>query len=182
MDSPEQWRWLWLVAAGFFAVAEMLTPASFFMAPFALGAFVAAILAFAGVSVPIEFFVFLVVSIATLIALRPLSRRLDRTVIDHRVGSRRLLGRSATVLTDIPAGDEVGMVRVDREEWRAQSVDGVAIPAGAQVKVADVVGTRVIVTVTSLPPEDSDGDGDGAATDPLPDPDTADPPPTDPAR
>jgi membrane protein implicated in regulation of membrane protease activity len=176
MDSPEQWRWLWLVAAGFFAVGEMLTPASFFMAPFALGSFVAAILAFAGVSVPVEFAVFLLVSIATLIALRPLSRRLDRTVIDQRVGSRRLLGRSATVLTAIPAGDEVGMVRVDREEWRAQSVDGVPIPAGAQVKVADVVGTRVIVTLTAVPPED--GDGDGAAADP----DTADPPPTDPAR
>ncbi|HKE75806.1 MAG TPA: NfeD family protein [Acidimicrobiales bacterium] len=180
MDSPEQWRWLWLVAAGFFAVAEMLTPVSFFMAPFALGSFVAAILAFAGVSVPIEFVVFLVVSIATLIALRPLSRRLDRTVIDHRVGSRRLLGRSATVLSAIPAGDEVGMVRVDREEWRAQSVDGAPIPAGAQVKVADVVGTRVIVTVTAPPPEVDDGDG--AAAEPEPDPDTADPPPTDSAR
>ena len=171
MDSPEQWRWLWLVAAGFFAVAEMLTPVSFFMAPFALGSFVAAILAFAGVSVPIEFVVFLVVSIATLVALRPLSRRLDRTVVDHRVGSRRLLGRPATVLTAIPAGDDVGLVRVDREEWRAQSLDGVPIPAGARVKVADVVGTRVIVTLTTPPPN---GDGSDA------DPDTADPPPTDP--
>jgi membrane protein implicated in regulation of membrane protease activity len=170
MDSPEQWRWLWLVAAGFFAVAEMLTPASFFMAPFAVGSFVAAILAFAGVSVPIEFVVFIVVSIATLVALRPLSRRLDRTVVDHRVGSRRLLGQSGTVLSAIPAGDDVGMVRVDREQWRAQSVDGVPIPAGARIRVADVVGTRVIVTVTALP----------ASDEPAADPDTADPPPTDP--
>jgi membrane protein implicated in regulation of membrane protease activity len=177
MDSPEQWRWLWLVAAGFFAVAEMLTPVSFFMAPFAVGSFVAAVLAFAGVSVPIEFAAFLIVSIATLVALRPLSHRLDRTVIDHRVGSRRLLGRSATVLTAIPAGDDVGMVRVDREEWRAQSLDGVPIPAGAQVKVADVVGTRVIVTLTGPPLDAGDLDADPEA-----DPDTADPPPPDTAR
>lgn len=172
MDSPEAWRWLWLVAAGFFAVAEMMTPASFFMAPFAVGSGAAAIVAFLGVNVPIEFAVFVVVSIATLVALRPLSRRLDRTVIDHRVGSRRLLGQSATVLSAIPGGNEVGMVRVDREQWRAQSVDGVPVPVGAQVRVADVVGTRVIVTVTAPPPP-----GEATA-----DPDGADPPPTDPAR
>lgn len=145
MDSPEQWRWLWLGAAALFAIGEMLTPVSFFMAPFALGSFVAAILAFAGVSVPIEFVVFLAVSVATLAALRPVSRRMDREAVDHGVGSRRLLGRQATVLKAIPAGDDLGMVRVDREQWRAQSLDGSAIPEGTTVRVADVVGTRVIV-------------------------------------
>ena len=51
MDSPEQWRWVWIVAAAVFAVGEMSTPGSFFMAPFAVGALVAAALSFAGVSV-----------------------------------------------------------------------------------------------------------------------------------
>ena len=37
------------------------------------------------------------------------------------------------------------MVRVDREEWRAQSVDGRAIPAGATVRVVRAEGTRVVV-------------------------------------
>ena len=46
MDSPEQWRWLWLVAAAVFAIGEMATPGSFFLAPFAVGAFVASLLAF----------------------------------------------------------------------------------------------------------------------------------------
>jgi membrane protein implicated in regulation of membrane protease activity len=36
-------------------------------------------------------------------------------------------------------------VRVDREEWRAQSTDGSGIPMGTAVRVADVQGTRVIV-------------------------------------
>jgi membrane protein implicated in regulation of membrane protease activity len=152
MDSPEQWRWLWLFAAAFFAIAEMVTPVSFFMAPFAVGSLAAAILAFAGVSVPIELIVFLVVSIATLIALRPLARRLDRQAIDDGVGSRRLIGRPATVTRDIPAGDEVGMVRVDREQWRAQSFDRTPLAEGAAVRVADVQGTRLIVAPVDLPP------------------------------
>jgi membrane protein implicated in regulation of membrane protease activity len=161
MDSPEQWRWLWLVAAAVFAIGEMATPGSFFLAPFAIGAFVASLLAFGGVSVPIEWAVFLGVSIAVLVALRPVARRLDRDAVDHGVGARRLLGRTATVLREVPAGDDVGMVRVDREEWRAQSIDGQAIPAGATVRVADVQGTRVIVAPldlgSGLPPIDESG-------------------------
>lgn len=152
MDSPEQWRWLWLFAAAFFAIAEMVTPVSFFMLPFAVGSLAAAILAFAGVSVPIELIVFLVVSIATLIALRPLARRLNRHVIDDGVGSRRLIGGTATVTRAIPAGDEVGMVRVDREEWRAQTPDGTPVAEGTAVRVADVQGTRLIVLPVDLPP------------------------------
>ena len=48
---------------------------------------------------------------------------------------------------------ELGMVRVDREEWRAQSTDGTPIAAGTVVRVADVQGTRVIVAVDNALPE-----------------------------
>jgi membrane protein implicated in regulation of membrane protease activity len=159
MDSPEQWRWLWLAAAAVFAIGEMATPGSFFLAPFAVGAFVAALLAFAGVSVTVEWIVFVVVSVVVLALLRPLARRLDRDALDHGVGSRRLVGRPATVVGAIPAGDEIGMVRIDREQWRAQSIDGTAIPAGVAVRVADVQGTRLIVApldpaaIASPPPD-----------------------------
>ena len=153
MDSPEQWRWIWLAATAVFAIGEMATPGSFFMAPFAVGALVASLLAFAGVSVGVEWLVFLAVSIVTLAALRPLARRLDRNALDHGVGSRRLDGSRATVLSDIPGESELGLVRVDREEWRAQSTDGTPIAAGTVVRVADVQGTRVIVVVDGPLPE-----------------------------
>jgi membrane protein implicated in regulation of membrane protease activity len=153
MDSPEQWRWVWLVATAVFAIGEMASPGSFFLAPFAVGALVASLLAFAGVSVGVEWAVFLLVSIATLAALRPVAHRLDRNALDHGVGSRRLVGSRATVLQDIPGAAELGMVRVDREEWRAQSTDGTPIAAGTVVRVADVQGTRVIVAVDNALPE-----------------------------
>jgi membrane protein implicated in regulation of membrane protease activity len=152
MDSPEQWRWIWLAATAVFAIGEMATPGSFFLAPFAAGALVASLLAFAGVSVLVEWIAFIVVSVAMLALLRPLSKRLDREALDHGVGSRRLIGRQATVLRAIPAGDEIGMVRVDREQWRAQSIDGTAIPAGIPVRIADVQGTRVIVAAIDPTP------------------------------
>ena len=153
MDTPEEWRWIWLVATAVFAIGEMASPGSFFLAPFAVGALVASILAFAGVSVGVEWIVFLLVSIATLAALRPLAHRLDRNALDHGVGARRLVGSRATVLQDIPGDAELGMVRVDREEWRAQSTDGTPIVAGTIVRVAEVQGTRVIVAADTTLPE-----------------------------
>ena len=157
MDSPEDWRWVWIIATAVFAIGELTTPGSFFMLPFAIGALAATVLAFLDVDVFIEWLVFVGVSLAVFAALRPVSRRLNRSVDDTGVGSRRLLGHSAIVLREIPAGD-VGLVRVDREEWRAQSTDGSAIPTGTAVRVADVQGTRVIVAavdqVSSSAPEE----------------------------
>lgn len=147
MDNPEDWRWIWVVAAVAFGIGEMSTPGSFFLLPFAIGAAIAATLAFADVSVAVEWAAFVGVSTVTLFALRPLARRLDEsTPQPHGVGANRLLGRTGTVLDDIPEGpNELGTVRVDREEWRAESVTREPLTAGTRVRVADVQGTRLVV-------------------------------------
>jgi membrane protein implicated in regulation of membrane protease activity len=145
MDSPEEWRWIWLVAAFVFAVAEMANPGSFFLLPFAIGALVATVLAFADIGLGAEWIAFVAVSAATLVALRPIARRLDLSGEDAGVGARRLVGQTATVLAEIPGERELGLVRIHREEWRAESLDGSVIPQGATVKVAEVEGTRVLV-------------------------------------
>jgi membrane protein implicated in regulation of membrane protease activity len=153
MDSPETWRWLWLLAAFVFAVGELASPGSFFLLPFALGALVATALAFGDVAVAAEWGAFAVVTIGTLLAFRPLARRLDLLDDDQGIGSRRLIGQTATVLHEIPGHGELGLVRVHREEWRAESMDGSAIPPGSAVRVADVEGTRVIVSqLGEIPP------------------------------
>jgi membrane protein implicated in regulation of membrane protease activity len=146
MDSPEGWRWIWLVAAVVFAAGEMATPGSFFLLFFALGALVAAVLAFADVGLTVEWIAFLAVSVSSLAALRPLIRRFDAAGEDRGVGAQRLVGQTGTVLREIPGAGELGLVRVDREEWRAESLDGSPIPPGAAVKVADIQGTRVVVS------------------------------------
>jgi membrane protein implicated in regulation of membrane protease activity len=145
MDEPEQWRWIWLGAAVLFGIGEMATPGAFFLAPFAIGAVVAAALAFADVPVAVEWAAFVAVSITAFAALRPIARRLDRHGGSEGIGSRRLIGRQGTVLSAI-GPSELGVVRVDREEWRAESSDRAPIPEGTPVRVTDVEGTRVIVT------------------------------------
>jgi len=146
VDDPEVWRWIWLATAVVFLLGEMFAFGSFFLLPFAIGAAVAAILAFAGVAVGWEWLAFVVVSIGSLACLYPLRHRLDRARPAEGIGSRRLIGQPALVLQEVPAGpSELGLVRVGREEWRAESRDGRALPAGTNVRVVDVQGTRVIV-------------------------------------
>ncbi len=148
MDDPETWQWVWLLAALVFAVGEMANPGTFFLLPFAVGALAAAAVGIFDPPLAVEWAVFVAVSIGSLAALRPLARRLDRNANDDGVGARRLLGQEATVVTEIPGtGDAgLGLVRVGREEWRAESTDGSTIPIGAQVRVADIRGTRVVVS------------------------------------
>jgi membrane protein implicated in regulation of membrane protease activity len=135
-----------LITAVVFAVGEMATPGSFFLLPFAVGAAAAAVLAFAGVELGAEWLAFLVVSIGCLLALRPLARRLDASSpAQAGVGASRLIGEVALVLEDIPAGNDVGLVRIHREEWRAQSEDHTPIAAGERARVVEVRGTQVIV-------------------------------------
>ncbi|MDQ3782541.1 MAG: NfeD family protein, partial [Actinomycetota bacterium] len=114
MDEPEQWRWIWLGTAVVFGIGEMATPGAFFLAPFAVGAAVASILAFADVPLVGEWAAFVGVSVAAFAAMRPLARRLDVEGGSDGIGARRLIGRPGTVVEAISA-DRPGLVRVDRE-------------------------------------------------------------------
>jgi membrane protein implicated in regulation of membrane protease activity len=157
MDSPETWQWIWLVVAVVLAVGEMSAAGSFFLLPFALGAVVAAVLAFFGVSVGIEWIAFLLVSAGSFVAFRPLAHKLDRDQPADGIGAKRLIGETATVLNEIPAdGDQLGLIRVHREEWRAESGAGTTIEAGTKVKVVEIKGTRAVVfPVDELPEQRS---------------------------
>lgn len=160
MESPELWQWVWLATALLFAIGEMATAGSFFLLPFGLGAAGACALAFLDVSLGWQWLAFVAVSGITFAALRPLAARLDLQLPNLMgVGADRWSGRTGTVLEAIPAGPSAtGRVRVDREEWRAESHDSTAIAVDTIVEVVKVAGTRVVVrpsTSHALPPEES---------------------------
>jgi membrane protein implicated in regulation of membrane protease activity len=151
MDDPQNWMWVWLTAAFVLGIGEMATAGSFFLAPFAVGAVAGTVLAVFGAPILLQWIVVLAVSAGTFLALRPLARRLDRDAPTQGIGARRLIGERAVVIDAIPAGGELGLVRVHREEWRAESVDGAPVAAGASVRIVDVRGTRVVVFPAELP-------------------------------
>jgi membrane protein implicated in regulation of membrane protease activity len=155
MDSPETWRWIWLVAIALFGVAELVTPVAFLFLPFAVGAGAATIGAYAGLDVALEVVVFMLVTAVAYGVLWPIGRRITTGAHSprHDTGVSRWVGRHAVVLDDIPAGHgAIGTVRLDRERWRAETTAGVAVPAGSTVLVTRVHGTRLIVQPLESPP------------------------------
>lgn len=144
MELADSYVWIWLVLAVLFVVGEMSSPGSFFLLPFAAGALVASGIAFVTDNFVLQLAVFVVISGGTFAGMRPLARRLDRAGTDRGIGSRRLIGQEALVTSAIPEGD-LGIVKVQREDWRAESVDGTPIAEGTKVRVAEVEGTRVLV-------------------------------------
>ena len=141
----EEWL-LWLILAVVFGVGEIAT-LGFFLAPFAGGAAVAALVSAAGVPFVGSLAVFLVISIALLLALRPVARSHRRMPPQIRTGTAALVGKNATVLERIANSEGVGCVRIDGEVWTARAfMEEETFEAGARVQVVEIRGATALVT------------------------------------
>ncbi|HJO40975.1 MAG: NfeD family protein [Acidimicrobiales bacterium] len=144
--DPEIWQWIWLVATGMFVLGELAMAGSFFLLPFGVGTAVATVLAFSNVSESLQWVAFIVLSVASLAALRPLAKKLNAQEQPAKVGSTRLIGEIGVVTKDLGADlTENGSIQIGREEWPAETKGMEHIPAGTRVKVTHIEGTRVVV-------------------------------------
>jgi len=137
---------LWLIAAVVFGVGEIAT-LGFFLAPFAGGALVAALLTAIGVGTAVGWAVFLVVAAVLLAGLRPIALAHRRQAPRLRTGTAALVGRSGMVVERIANDEGVGCVRIDGEVWTARSYDDDdVIEAGKRVQVIEIRGATALVT------------------------------------
>jgi membrane protein implicated in regulation of membrane protease activity len=124
----------------------MLTT-SFFLAPFALGAVLAAIVDVAGAPELAAWIVFVFASVMSLGVLRPIALRHMHTPPQIRTGTAALIGKQAIVLERIANHEGVGCVRIDGEVWTARALDDDrVIEAGTQVDVVQIKGATALVT------------------------------------
>lgn len=139
----EIWFWVWVLLAAILLIAEIFT-AGFFLLPFGIGAAVAALLEFLGVGLAWQWAAFVSVSAIMLIVLRRYADRLTHEP-PIRTGADRLVGKTGVVTKDLTS-EPGGMVRVEREEWRADAPGEQRLPAGTRVVVERVDGTHLVVT------------------------------------
>ena len=111
---------LWVIVACAFGVGEMLTT-GFFLAPFAIAAALAGA-ADAAVGSTAAWVVFLMVSLLTLVIVRPIVRSHLKMPPQIRTGAAALVGKQAVVLERIANREGVGCVRIDGEVWTARSL------------------------------------------------------------
>lgn len=132
-----------LIVLGVVISALELVAPGLIVLPFGLGAILAGVAGVLGAPPMIQIVIFIIGSAAFFLALRPLAKRLNAGTQDG-IGSNRLIGSEGMVLEDIPHG-ETGIVRIEREEWRAESATGIPLTEGTKIRVIEVRGTRVVV-------------------------------------
>jgi membrane protein implicated in regulation of membrane protease activity len=137
---------LWLIAAAILGLGEIAT-SGFFMAPFAIGAALAALVSVAGGGTAFSLIIFLGISIAALTALRPLARAHLKMPAQLRTGTAALVGRSATVVERIANDEGVGCISIEGEVWTARAYDeDEVIEAGQRVQVMEIRGATALVS------------------------------------
>ena len=139
--------WLMLAVALLVAEAATVTVVSLWFAAGALAAMVSALL---GAGFFLQTGVFLAVSAAVLVTLRPLVRkyltpRLTATNIDSVIGSVGI------VTVDIDNILSSGQVKLNGMEWTARSTTGDPIPEGTRISVDRIEGVKVFVTPVKVP-------------------------------
>jgi membrane protein implicated in regulation of membrane protease activity len=138
----DEWVW-WMIAAGVLAVGEIAT-LGFFLGPIAIAAVTAAIVALAGGGLAVQWIVFIAVSLASLLVLRPVAKRHLRTPGQLRTGTAALIGRPAVVLERVDR--DGGQVKLAGEVWSARSYDDdEAFEPGARVEVLKIDGATALV-------------------------------------
>ena len=134
----------WLVALVVLAVLEGVT-VTLVSLWFALGALAALITSFFVDNIWIQFAVFLVVSLVTLLVIRPLAQRYV-TPKQVATNADRAVGAEGVVTQAIDNRAAKGQVTVSGTVWTARSDSEEPIPEGTPVRVLRIEGVKLIVT------------------------------------
>ena len=134
---------LWLVLLIVFAVLEAST-VSMVSIWFMGGALTALIAALCGAEIWLQVVLFFVVSIALLLCLRPLSKKLlkKRKVATNADSN---IGKTAVVTETIDNLRGTGAVKISGVEWSARSVDDSVLEKDAVVRILRIEGVKVCV-------------------------------------
>lgn len=135
---------IWLVAAIVLAVIELSTM-GLITIWFAIGAVVAMLAALIGATLWVQLFLFILVSMVVLVAVRPLAEKyLNKNVKKTNIDA--VIGKKLVAKTDIDNLKGSGKVDYEGSTWiAATESDEEKISAGEEVVVVKVQGAKLIV-------------------------------------
>lgn len=135
---------VWLTVTVIAGVFEAMT-AGLISLWFVIGGLAALILSLAGFSATVQTVVFILVSILSMVALRPL---IKKSFIDKKSKTNvdRLVGRSCLVTQRIHNLSNTGEVMIDGQRWSAKTAeDDCIVEIGCKVKILEVEGVKLII-------------------------------------
>ncbi len=133
---------IWIILVMVFLVIEACT-ITLLTTWFAVGAAVSAVLALCGVGFGWQIGVFFVVSIALILAARPIFNKF----LQRRTPTNKddVIGTNTYVTEDIDNLAQTGYVKIKDVYWTARSADGQPIPSGTLVTIEEIQGNKLIV-------------------------------------
>ena len=143
--SDDMLMYIWVGAVVIFGIVEAAT-AGLTSIWFVAGSVAGLITAVCGGELWLQITLFLVVSVAALIATRPLVKKLSggKAVATN---ADRVLGGRARVCETIDNSIPCGAVYIDGKTWSARSENGRIIPEGTMVNVLRMEGVKLFVEV-----------------------------------
>ena len=136
----------WLVLAVVMGVLEAST-AQLVSIWFAVGAVGGCVTSLITDKIWIQVVVAIVVTLITLIATRPLAKRVTNIKKTH-TNSDRNIGKTAVVISDIDNLQSKGQVKVESTVWSAKSADDSVITKDTKVVVKAIEGAKLVVEPT----------------------------------
>lgn len=135
------WFWILLIVALVIIEAVTVQLVTIWFAVGAVGGLIAS--AF-NLDIWIQILIFVTVSAITLLATRPLVKRVTKT-IKEPTNADRYIGQTAVVTEPIDNIHGKGAVTVGGLEWTARTVDGSTVEKDALVTVEKIDGAKLIV-------------------------------------
>lgn len=135
---------IWLIVAVGLLVAEIFS-LDLVLVMFASGALAAAVAAGLGSPLLLQALVFALVSVASLVVVRPLAKRKFEVAHNSvRHGIDAIRGADALVLEAVD--EHHGLVKIGGEQWTARAFDSTqVIEPGQTVQVVEVKGATALV-------------------------------------
>jgi membrane protein implicated in regulation of membrane protease activity len=135
---------VWVGLAVLFLLGEIFTE-GFALMWFGIGCAVGALLAFLKLPFWIQILAAIVVSSVLFALSRVFFKRVTRRAAQEGIAADRMIGKTGVVIERIDPITDSGLVRVAKEEWRADSENEEPIEAGTVVKVIRLDGVHVVV-------------------------------------
>ena len=138
--------WLWFALAVVLLVVELSTT-QFVSIWFSASALVTGIIVaiFNEMNIAWQIVIFVILSVGTLFATRPLVKKLTAKPVDGKTNLDLNVGKTAIVVEAIDNIKEEGAVKINGLVWTARSEDGKNIDVGETVIFKEVSGNKAIV-------------------------------------
>ena len=134
---------IWALVIVGMIIFELVTLGNLVSVWFAFGALGALLVSLFSSNLTIQVLVFVVLSIVSLIFVRPITHKILKGT-EVATNADRLLGKEIILDTDITQ-ENWGLVKINGIEWSATTADDSEIAAGTSVIVTAIEGVKLIV-------------------------------------